>query len=214
MEERYYGTARREVLPWLPQRVSRMLDVGCGTGATTAAVKNARAVSWAGGIEYVDTAAAMAEQVCDRVWHGDAALAPLENEIAASSLDLVLCLDVLEHMADPWAMVRRLSALLGPGGRLVVSVPNIRNWKFIWSLATRGDFEYRDFGLLDRSHLRFFVRKTAVELASCGGLSLVEASSVQRWRFPDVRWMLSRISAGRLDEVMAKQWLVVAERTA
>jgi 2-polyprenyl-3-methyl-5-hydroxy-6-metoxy-1,4-benzoquinol methylase len=214
MDERYYGTARREVLAWLPQTVSRMLDVGCGTGATTAAVKDVCTVSWAGGIENVEAAAAEAERVCDRVWRGDAVLVPLEDEIAPSSLDLVLCLDVLEHMADPWAMVKRLSALLRPGGRLMVSVPNVRNWKFIWSLAARGDFEYRDAGLLDRTHLRFFVRRTAVELASCGGLGVVEASSAQRWRFPDARWMLSRLSAGGLDEMMAKQWLVVAERTA
>ena len=49
-----------------------------------------------------------------------------EDEIAPASLDLILCLDVLEHLVDPWSVVRRLSPLLAPGGRLIVSVPNIR----------------------------------------------------------------------------------------
>jgi 2-polyprenyl-3-methyl-5-hydroxy-6-metoxy-1,4-benzoquinol methylase len=214
MTTRYFATARNEIVPFLPARVSRMLDVGCGAGATTASIKAIRDVAWAGGVEFVDEIAAQAEEVCDRVWRGDAALAPLEAEIAPASLDLILCLDVLEHMPDPWTMVRRLSGLVAPNGRLIVSVPNIRNWKFVWRLATRGDFHYRDAGLLDRTHLRFFVRKTAIELATCGGLELVSAESAQAWRFPDMRWTLSRLSGGGLDEIMAKQWLVVAEAAA
>lgn len=214
MKERYYDTARREILPWLPPKVSRLLDVGCGAGATTAAVKQARSVAWAGGIEYVPDVAAAAEAVFDRVWKGDAAAAPLEAEIAEGSLDLVLCLDVLEHMADPWTMVRRLSTLVAPGGRLIVSVPNIRHWKFIWRLAARGDFAYRDAGLLDRTHLRFFVRATAIELATCGGLDLVAATSAQSWPASDPRRWLAFASGGGLVELMAKQWLVVAEKPA
>ena len=212
MKDRYFATARTEVLPWLPERVARMLDVGCGAGATTAAVRAARDVTWAGAIEYVEDVAEQARSICDKVWSGDAALAPLETDIAPASLDLVLCLDVLEHMADPWSMVRRLSALIGEGGRLIVSVPNIRHWKFIWRLLATGDFRYRDAGLLDRTHLRFFVRETAIELATCGGLDLVAATSAQRWRFPDARRLLSLVSGGKLDEIVAKQWLVVAER--
>ena len=213
MNDRYYGTARREIIPWLPARVARMLDVGCGAGATTAAVREVRPVAWAGGVEYVEAIAAEAERVCDRVWQGDAAAAPLEHEIAPGSLDLVLCLDVLEHMADPWSMVRRLSALLAPGGRLIVSVPNIRHWKFIWRLASRGDFVYRDAGLLDRTHLRFFVRATAVELATCGGLTLVGARSAQAWPSTDIRGLLSRVSGRASEEWTAKQWLLVAEKS-
>jgi 2-polyprenyl-3-methyl-5-hydroxy-6-metoxy-1,4-benzoquinol methylase len=212
MSDRYYDTPRREILPWLPERVARLLDVGCGSGATTAAVKDARAVEWAGGIEFVSEVAERAEARFDRLWRGDAAQAPLEAEIPAGSLDLVLCLDVLEHMADPWAMVGRVSRLIRPGGRLILSVPNIRHWKFVWRLFARGDFAYRDAGLLDRTHLRFFVRATAVELATCGGLRLVAAVSAQAWRFPEPRWWLARASAGALDEIIAKQWLVVAEQ--
>jgi 2-polyprenyl-3-methyl-5-hydroxy-6-metoxy-1,4-benzoquinol methylase len=212
MTDRYYATARNEILPWLPARCERILDIGCGIGSTTLAIKAHRAVSWAAGVEYVDSVADQAEPHFDRLWRGDAAQADLEAIIAPASLDVVLCLDVLEHMADPWTMVRRLSALLRPGGRLIVSVPNIRNWKFLWRLSVHGDFRYRDAGLLDRTHLRFFVRETAVELATCGGLDCAAAQSVQRWTFPDARWLLSTLSGGTLDTFMAKQWLIVAER--
>jgi 2-polyprenyl-3-methyl-5-hydroxy-6-metoxy-1,4-benzoquinol methylase len=212
MSERYFGTARREMLPHLPAKVRRFLDLGCGTGATTALVRQERAVEWSGGVEIDAASAKAAEAVCDRVWCGNAEQIPFESEIALASLDLVLCLDTLEHLADPWAMVRRLSPLIGEGGRLIVSVPNIRNWKFLWRLAAHGDFRYRDAGLLDRTHLRFFVRETAAELATCGGLRLIAAVNAHPFAFPDARWLLSRASLGGLEGLMAKQWLVVAER--
>lgn len=209
--DEYFAKARTEILPWLPVSVARLLDLGCGAGATVAAVKAARDVRWAGGIELMPEQAKAAERVCERVWSGDINQLPIEDEIAAGSLDLVLCLDVLEHLTDPWSVVARLSALIAPGGRLIVSVPNVRNYRFIWRLLTRGDFRYRDFGLLDRTHLRFFTRATAVELATGGGLELVSAHSVQTWRAPDWRWALNSVTRGRADELLAKQWLVVVE---
>jgi 2-polyprenyl-3-methyl-5-hydroxy-6-metoxy-1,4-benzoquinol methylase len=212
MNDAYFATARTEIMPWLPAKVERMLDVGCGVGSTTAAVRQARAVGWAGGIEYVPEVAAKAGPHLDQLWVGDAALQPLEEAIAPASLDLVLCLDVLEHMTDPWSLVKRASALLAPGGRLIVSVPNIRNYRFIWRLITRGDFRYRDFGLLDRTHLRFFVRETAIELATCGGLGLVHAGSVQKLKAHEPRAILNMLAFGRLETFLAKQWLIVVEK--
>jgi 2-polyprenyl-3-methyl-5-hydroxy-6-metoxy-1,4-benzoquinol methylase len=212
MDNDYYTTARSEILPFLPSNVARVLDVGCGTGATTRMLKDHRALTWAGGIEYVDAVADQAMPHFDHVWRGDAAAADLETVIAPNSLDLVLCLDVLEHMVDPWAFIKRMTPLMAPNGRLILSVPNIRNWKFMMRLLFKGDFHYRDFGILDRTHLRFFVRETAIELGTCAGLSLLRAQSVQQWRFPDVRWLLKILTRNRSDEWNAKQWLVVVEK--
>ena len=214
MTRRYFATPRTEILRYLPAKVSRLLDLGCGTGATVALVKKERAVEWAGGVELDAAAAEAARAHCEMVFAGDAASQAFEREIAPGSLDLVLCLDVLEHLPDPWAMVRRVSPLLAPSGRLILSVPNIRNWKFLWRLAAKGDFRYRDAGVLDRTHLRFFVRDTAIELATCGGLAVVAAVNAHPFAFPDARFFLSRASGGRLEALLAKQWLVVAERIA
>lgn len=211
MTKRYFATARTEIEPHLPARVSRLLDLGCGEGATTAFVKARREVAWAGGIEIMAEAGRAAEAVCHRVWVGNVETLRPEDEIAPGSLDLILCLDVLEHLADPWSVVQRLSPLLAPGGRLIVSVPNIRNWKFIWRLLTRADFNYTAAGLLDRTHLRFFVRHTAVALATCGGLGLVSAGNAHPWRVLDGRAILSKLSFGMMDDLMIKQFLVVAE---
>jgi 2-polyprenyl-3-methyl-5-hydroxy-6-metoxy-1,4-benzoquinol methylase len=211
MSERYFATARTEIAPYLPQRVSRLLDIGCGTGATTSFVKSLRDVQWAGGAEFVPEEAEKARSVCDLVHIGNVEEWAFEKEIEPGSLDLILCLDVLEHLVDPWRVVRRLSPLLAPGGRLIVSVPNIRNWKFIRGLLFRGDFHYRDSGLLDRTHLRFFVRDTARDLALSGGLKLHFCGNAHPWVGSDARRILSNVTGGRLDDLMIKQFLIVAE---
>lgn len=214
MDKRYFATARTEIEPHLPARVGRMLDLGCGAGATTAWVRSLREVAWAGGIEIVPEEGARAEAICDRVWIGNIEAMRPEEEIAPASLDLVLCLDVLEHLADPWSVVKRLSLLLASGGRLIVSVPNIRHWKFIWRLLVRADFNYTQAGLLDRTHLRFFVRHTAVALATAGGARLVHAGNAHPWPLSDGRGLLSALTAGALDDLMIKQFVVVAEAGA
>src|SRR4029077_19068128 len=201
MTGRYFATARSEILPFLPAKVSRILDLGCGTGATVALVKKERAVAWAGGRQLDAAAAEEARAHCDKVFVGDAATQGFEREIAPASLDLVLCLDVLEHLADPWATVRRLSPLLAPSGRLILSVPNIRTRKLLWRLPSKGDFRYRDAGVLDRTHLRFFVRDTAIELATCGGLALVTAANAHPFTFSDARFLLWRGGGGRCVEL-------------
>ena len=210
----YFGRARTEILPYLPDPCRRLLDLGCGEGATLEAVRGVRELDWAGGAELDEAAAAVAHGRFDRVWIGDVAGAPLEREVAPGSLDLVLCLDILEHLPDPWALVRRVSPLLRPGGRLVVSVPNVRHWKFLWRLAVLGDFRYRAAGLLDATHLRFFTAETARELAGCGGLGVVACHNATRYGPWDVRRWLQAASFGRLDAVLAKQLIVVAEGPA
>ncbi len=135
-----------------------------------------------------------------------------EREIEAGSLDLILCMDVLEHLADPWEVVRRISTLLRPGGRLIVSVPNIRHWKFIARLLFKGDFHYTRDGLLDRTHLRFFVRQTAIDLVRAGGLHVIADHSAQSFRATDPRHWIVKLSGGRLIDLMAKQWIVVGEK--
>ena len=212
MSGRYFEFTRREILPHLPARVGRMLDVGCGSGATGGAVREARAVEWAGGVELVEAEAERAGQTCDKVWSVDIQTERIEAEIEPGSLDLILCLDILEHLVDPWSVVDRLSPLLAPDGRMILSVPNIRNWKFLFRLAFKGDFTYTDAGLLDRTHLRFFVRGTAVALAEHGGLGVTFVGGAQGWKPMDTRRLLSLATFGALDDLMVKQWLVVAAR--
>ena len=82
--------------------------------------------------------------------------------------DCVIFADVLEHLVDPWAAVRQAREMLAPGGALVVSIPNVLHHAVVKDLL-RGRFDYRDAGVLDRTHLRFFTAATARELVEQAG---------------------------------------------
>ncbi|HEV7753440.1 MAG TPA: class I SAM-dependent methyltransferase, partial [Baekduia sp.] len=128
------------------------------------------------GVEFDPVAAQQARAVCREVVVGDlesgAVRAEVQRAVAdAGGVDAVICADVLEHLRDPWAVLAWLRTLLDPGGRAIVSVPNIAHWTARRALL-RGRFDYTDFGLLDRTHLRFFTRASATELARRAGFAV------------------------------------------
>ena len=161
----YYANERPDVIALLPRPVGRVLDVGCGAGGTATGLRAAGATEIVG-IEVVDDAAKAASEVLDEVH-----TAPVEEAVDAltGAFDTVLCLDVLEHLADPEQVLRRLRGLAAPGATLQVSVPNARHFSLVSDLLFRGTFGYTDWGHRDRTHLRWFTRRDLVELVTRSG---------------------------------------------
>ncbi len=142
-----------------------VLDVGCATGYLAEALsgKGCRVC----GIEKDRDAAERARGTCFRVVTGDAGDPEVLRQ-AGSGYDVIICADILEHLQDPWSVLRVLRSMIVPGGDVIVSVPNIAYWRMRLSLLT-GHFDYTDTGLLDSTHLRFFTVRTFRETArSCG----------------------------------------------
>ena len=166
----YYGHARADILPLWPVPQARVLELGCGTGATLQMLRAGGLCSWAAGIEAHGPAAEAARAQVDLLMVGDAgAVVP---DIAPASLDVLLCLDVIEHLVDPWAVLARLTPLLKPGGALIASIPNLRFYKVSLPLVVSGRWTYRDDGIMDRTHLRFFTWETIVHLVGSAGLAI------------------------------------------
>jgi 2-polyprenyl-3-methyl-5-hydroxy-6-metoxy-1,4-benzoquinol methylase len=164
--------SHRLVLAQVPDG-ARVLDVGCATGYLAAELT--RRGCTVDGVEFDPAAAEQARRPgrCREVVVGDLE-APLTREAVAAlgTPDVVLCADVLEHLRDPWSTLAWLRTLLDPErGRAVISVPNIAHWTARRALA-RGRFDYTGFGLFDRTHLRFFTRASAAELARRAGFAV------------------------------------------
>ena len=148
-----------------------VLDVGCASGGLLA-----RLAPHAGrreGIEVDPVAAAAAADFADRVHVGSVDQLGPEGP----PFDVVVLGDVLEHVPDPAATLDRVLAWLSPEGRLVISLPNVAHWSVRLSLVA-GRWEYRDSGILDDTHLRFFTWATGRELVEGAGLRIVDRRPV------------------------------------
>jgi SAM-dependent methyltransferase len=152
----YYLHARPEILERIPTGAGDILELGCAAGVLGYAVKSRQACRYVG-VELDPFAARIAANALDQVevFNLDAAELPF----GPGTFDCVVCADVLEHLKDPWGVLGQLFALLRPGGRIVVSIPNIRNLGVV-AQQLAGDWVYQDAGILDRTHLRFFTRRS------------------------------------------------------
>ena len=161
--ESYFAHARKEIAALLPTQCGRVLEIGCGSGATLGWLRQNRRTSHTVGVEIDEAAANDAKANVDKVYCLDFEHGELPSQNA--DFDVILCLDVLEHMVNPWGAVDRLvSRYLKSGGILVVSLPNVRHYSVVLPLLFKGRWHYEDAGLLDRTHLRFFTRDSALAL--------------------------------------------------
>jgi 2-polyprenyl-3-methyl-5-hydroxy-6-metoxy-1,4-benzoquinol methylase len=146
------------------------LDVGCSTGLLASElVKRGYSVV---GIEMDHERAKLAERFCHRVVVTDIASERV-FENAGGPFELIIFGDILEHLIEPEIVLRRSRAYLKPGGYVIISIPNIANYRIRWRLFL-GRFGYEDEGLLDRTHLRFFTLKTFLEMIREAGFDVRE----------------------------------------
>ncbi|MGH7272474.1 MAG: class I SAM-dependent methyltransferase [Polyangiaceae bacterium] len=155
---------------------ARILDIGCGCGANASAFRERSAAVQVTGIEPNERAAELARRSCAEVFHGTmqdwAGAHP-----TAAPFDALILSDVLEHVPDPVAFVRDIAAIPALMGALwIVSVPNYAVWynRIRTVLGVQG---YGWSGLWDRTHLRFYTRRSARELLLYCGLTIVDAAS-------------------------------------
>lgn len=158
-------TVLDHVLACLPPG-GRVFDVGCGSGLLLSRL--AGRAGYRAGVELSPTAARAAAAVADRVLNLPLT-APLP--FPSASFDVVVCADVLEHVAEPADALASAVALCRPGGAVVISVPNVAYWQARLRLL-RGVWRYEPSGLFDGGHLRFLTRDTLVELVAGAGLAV------------------------------------------
>lgn len=214
----YFTEARHEMLCFVPTHCRRLLDVGCGTGTFGASVKQNREIEvW--GVEPFASAAAKAADKLDRVIIG-----PFEPEtdLPAGAFDCIVFNDVLEHMVAPERALRYAKLLLSAGGTILASIPNVRHLPVLWHLGFRGSWEYLDFGVLDRTHLRFFTKSSILRMFQNEGYAVRNISGINPyWGNPNVSrrlWLAYRVVnvlfLGKFTDLKFQQFAVVAEPVA
>src|SRR5436190_231566 len=151
---------------------SRVLEFGCATGYMSQALRD-RLDATVVGVELNAEAARLAEEHCERVLVGDAEELDLEAELGGERFDAVLFADVLEHLRDPASLLRRVRQFVGESGVVIASFPNIAHASVRLALLG-GSFQYREEGLLDAGHLRFFTREGVQDLFESSGFLITQ----------------------------------------
>ncbi len=163
----YYGEAREDILPYLPPDAAEVLDVGCGRGMTGALVQD-RLGCRVTGIELNPEVAADAAERLHRVIVGD-----VETLDLGDRFDAVVATELFEHLSYPETFLRKMAELLRPGGRIVLSVPNVGHYSIVEDLLA-GRWDYVPMGLLCYTHFRFFTRATLESWIERAGFSSYE----------------------------------------
>ena len=203
--ESYYSHTRLDMVSMLEAVPGTVLEIGCGSGNTLRYLKDQGARETFG-IELNSTVAAEAVDRVDHLAVGD--IESMQWPFADQLFDCILFGDVLEHLRDPWNLVNRLAGCLSPGGQVVASLPNVRFYGVSFPLLFAGRWTYTEEGILDRTHLRFFTRRTARELLSGAGLAVRKVSST----YGPKRRLFNLLTLGIFRNLLARQHLVYARK--
>lgn len=153
----YFQLVRKEIIDLIPLKSKRFLDIGCGEGNTAYEAKKFLNADFVAGVELNEYACEIARNKLDYVICGN--IETIELPFEDRYFDCIICADVLEHLVNPWSVLSMLKRYLKDDGVIIASIPNLQY--IVPLLKILGNkFEYEDYGILDKSHLRFFTLHT------------------------------------------------------
>lgn len=203
----YYDNVRYDIIKLIKSPVGRVLDIGCGAGATLMHLKKTQLAQYVVGVDINAQQLKIASQRgVDEVYLSD--LSGPNWPLAGVLFDRILLLDVLEHMVDPWTVVDGLTRNLAPGGQIIASIPNVQNIRVLGSLLF-GRWDYKDSGILDRTHLRFFTRRTAIQIFVSANLNVISVfHNVEKNWLPR---LLNRATLRFFERFVTVQYILISQ---
>ena len=172
-EIEYYNNPRKEIIQFLPNHYSKVLEIGCAEGMFRQNIKKEAEV-W--GVEPNKPSALKAEPNYQKVLVGF--FEHIVNELPDNYFDLVICNDVIEHMPDPAQFFSLLKSKVTKDCIIITSVPNVRFIGVMTEYLFLKDWRYRENGVLDRTHLRFFTRRSLSRFFNECGLTQVKTKGL------------------------------------
>lgn len=211
----YYTHVRTDIITLLPKNPEqKVLEIGAGGGYTLHFIKEQQFAAEVYGIELFE----ISDSYQNHPDFRDFIIADIEKEfpkqLQQNYFDVIICADVLEHLVDPWTVIDKLTKLLKPNGKFIISLPNIREFNTILTIFLKGDFRYTpEGGIMDKTHLRFFCKRNAVELLTTTELEVeMYQPNFKLLSEAKKRRLLNKITLGVFEELLTYQHLVVAQK--
>ena len=202
----YFTGERRDLINRLTADPDRkILEIGCGDGAAGAYAKHSGKCGMYVGVEVHPLAADLARNALDVVHLGDIELFELPYE--ELYFDVIIASEVLEHLVDPWSVLRRLHRHIKVGGRLYASSPNVAHISTLRMLL-KGRWDLQPSGIMDRTHLRWFTPSSYAKMFEDTGYR-VESIEPMGSLGPRAN-LANRITFRRLAYLFITQMLVTA----
>lgn len=204
----YYNRSfREEMLKFIPENATKILEVGCSEGLFLSHVKKNK-VSETWGVEMNKAAAEKASLTADKVIIGDFNV--IYKDLPLNYFDCIIFNDVIEHFSDPWLAISNTKQLLSENGVIVSSIPNFRYIGNLTEIITSGDFDYKEEGgILDKTHLRFFTSKSIKRFFEECGYTLITQEGLRPCKSWKERLVIF-LSLGRFKDMRYKQFANVA----
>ena len=208
-----YIGPRQDIVNLIPGEVRKVLDVGCSTGVLGESIKRKNGAEVTG-IEVDEEMANVAKEKLDRVLVGDIENISLLDYFSPNYFDCIIFADVLEHLRDGWKVLAKSVNLLSENGIIIASVPNVRHYSTIFSLIFRGIWPYRERGIHDQTHLRFFTLKNIEEMFRDAALEITKIE--RKYRIIEKPHRYNRFSKYIahlfLKDLLTFQYLIVARK--
>lgn len=194
----YYSIVRESLVSLLMAPPGDVLEIGCGTGKTLEYLKinGAKSVS---GIELRKEVALAASEskYIDNIYNVN--FLDEDSPVVGKKYDTIILSHVLEHFTEPNKVLSAVKLLMHPESKFLVAVPNIRHVSVILPLVFKGDFEYKESGILDHTHFRFFTKKSIMSILDSSGFKVENV----KMDFAGPRAsMANRISFGLFEEFL------------
>ncbi len=185
---KYSDEPRRDLMQFITVPPQRILEIGCGAGATGAALKQKFQGIEYTGLETEEKIVEIARSRLDRVITANIEKVQLHTfGLNKSYFDLIICGDVLEHLYDPWKTLSLLHDYLKPTGAIILSIPNVQNINNIINLLN-GHWTYTENGLLDATHIRFFTLQEIIKMLAGTGYKLTQCKGVMDPELQSETW--------------------------
>lgn len=204
--DNYYSRQRAWPQHFKIRKNIKVLDVGCGTGVLGSFFM-AKYDAKVTGIEILEECAAVAEKTLDEVFCENIEESNLLSNL--SGFDYVVFSDSLEHLIDPEKILNNTHKVLkSKESSILVSIPNVRNFRVLLPLIFKGDWKYEDEGLLDKTHLRFFTKKSFLRALDDAGYMVTKI--VVELPLKSVSGLLNAVTFGVFEGFLTSHYYVQA----
>ena len=203
-DQNYFSNIRKEIYSLLPKNCHNVLDLGCGNGATLGWIKDLKVCNKTYGIDIVQPGPDTHKNI-DQYLNKD--LEECDYFFENTKFDLILILDVLEHLVDPDNFIKKVRNSLNDDGIIILCIPNIRHYSILKNIFIEGDFPYNETGILDKTHLRFFTNKSIKRFLNNQNLFIKETLKYPI-NFPSKSRILNLLTAGFFSEFFTQQYIL------